>query len=82
MRFFIPIAMILLGNSVFGADPSPSPYPLTTCVVSGDRLGAMGSPVSINYKGTEIRFCCHDRVASFNDNPAKYLAKLTMATQK
>ena len=82
MRFFILIAVIFLGGSVFAADSATSPYPLTTCVVSGDKLGAMGSPVSINYKGTEIRFCCHECVASFNENPAKYLAKLPMATQK
>ncbi len=80
MRFFPLIAVLLLNTAVFAADPNPSPYPLTTCVVSGDKLGAMGSPVSINYKGTEIRFCCHDCDASFNENPAKYLAKLKAST--
>ncbi len=80
MRFFPLIAVIILGGSVFSADPAQSTYPLTTCVVSGDKLGAMGSPVSITYKGTEIRFCCHDCVASFNENPAKYLAKLKAST--
>ncbi len=60
----------------------PAPYSLTTCVVSGDKLGAMGSPVTIMYHGEEVRFCCHDCVASFHENPTKYLAKLKEAAQK
>ena len=80
MRFFPLIAVLLLNTVVFADDPNPSPYPVTTCVVSGDKLGAMGSPVSINYKGTEIRFCCHDCVESFKQDPAKYLAKLKAST--
>jgi YHS domain-containing protein len=51
-------------------------------VVSGDKLGAMNSPVIIDSHGTEVRFCCHDCVATFNENPAKYLAKLKAAAQK
>lgn len=51
-------------------------------MISGDKLGAMGAPVIINYHGTEIRFCCHECVATFNENPAKYLAKLKAAAQK
>lgn len=64
------------------APKNSTPYPLTTCVVSGDKLGEMGEPVVINYQGTEVRFCCNHCVAKFNANPAKYLAKLKAATQK
>ena len=76
---FLPLFAILL---FIGSAIAAAPYPLTTCVVSGDKLGAMNSPVIINYHGTEVRFCCHDCVASFNENPAKYLAKLKAAAQK
>ena len=55
-------------------------YSLTTCVVSGDKLGAMGKPVIITYQGTEVRFCCHDCIESFKQDPAKYLAKLKTST--
>jgi YHS domain-containing protein len=57
------------------APTSPS-YPLSTCVVSGEKLGEMGKPAVINYQGTEVRFCCAMCVDQFKKDPAKYLAKL------
>jgi len=83
MKFLSLLATLLLIVSAGAADePTKPSYPLTTCVVSGDKLGAMNSPVIIDYHGTEVRFCCHDCVATFNENPAKYLAKLQLAAQK
>ena len=57
-----------------------APYPLATCVVSGEKLDEMGKPVVINHKGTEVRFCCNACVKKFNEDPSKYLVKL-QATQ-
>jgi hypothetical protein len=57
-------------------------YPLTTCVVSGDKLGGdMGGPVDYVYKEKGkpdrlVRFCCKDCIADFEKEPAKYLKKL------
>lgn len=84
MKFLTVLVALVLVACLQAADPVPaaSPYPLTTCVVSGDKLGAMNSPVVINYQGTEVRFCCQDCVGSFKANPAKYLAKLKSSTQK
>ena len=83
MKFLLLLASLILLGLATAADASAAaPYPLTTCVVSGDKLGAMGGPVIIHYHGTEVRFCCHECVASFNKNPAKYLAKLKAAAQK
>jgi YHS domain-containing protein len=50
----------------------------TTCPVSGETLaeGDMGEPVSIQYKGRTVRFCCNMCVKKFDQEPAKYLAKL------
>ena len=61
-----------------GADAAPSaaPYPLTTCIVSDDKLGEMGKPISIDYKGQQVSFCCKSCIGSFEKDPAKYLAKL------
>lgn len=57
--------------------PATRPYPLKTCVVSGDALGGdMGDPVIYKYKGREIRFCCKNCVKDFEKDPAKYLKKL------
>ena len=83
MKFLSLLAsLVLLGSAAAADAPAATPYPLTTCVVSGDKLAAMGAPVTIHYHGTEVRFCCHECVASFNQNPAKYLAKLKVAAQK
>ena len=60
-------------------------YPLTTCVVSGDKLGGdMGAPVDYVYKEKGkpdrlVRFCCKDCIADFEKEPAKYLKKLDEA---
>lgn len=83
MRNFLLAAFMILCALCHADDPSSAtPYPLTTCLVSGDKLGAMNSPVMINYHGTEVRFCCHDCAESFQQNPAKYLAKLKGVAQK
>jgi YHS domain-containing protein len=52
------------------------PYPLTTCLVSGEKLGSMGEPIVLNHKGQEIKFCCKQCQPDFEKNPDKYLAKL------
>ncbi len=72
------LTVAVIGGTSLASDPAP--YPLTTCVVSGDKLGAMGKPVIFNEQGTEVRFCCHECVASFKQDPAKYLAKLKTST--
>ncbi len=56
------------------------PYPLKTCVVSGEKLGGdMGAPVPYSYKGREIKFCCKDCRKDFDKDPAKYIKKLEEA---
>ena len=72
--------------SSYAADPVPSPnttaaaYPLSVCVVSGDKLGVMGSSSIIQYQGTEVRFCCKDCVKDFEKDPTKYLKRLHEAS--
>ena len=64
------------------ATPSapPKPYPLKTCVVSGDKIGGdMGKPVTNIYNGQQIIFCCKDCIKDFNKEPAKYLKKIADA---
>ena len=59
-------------------------YPLTTCVVSGEKLetSSMGEPVDYLYKtkgadGKEttrlIRLCCPGCIKKFKADPEKYL---------
>ncbi|MBK8095443.1 MAG: hypothetical protein IPK32_26630 [Verrucomicrobiaceae bacterium] len=52
------------------------PYPLKTCLVTGNDLDSMGGPITKVYDGQEIKFCCKPCVKKFEANKAKYLAKL------
>lgn len=55
---------------------SVKPYPLDTCLVSGEKIGSMGDPIIIHHEGREIKFCCDSCVPKFKKDPAKYLVKL------
>ncbi|MFA9196864.1 MAG: hypothetical protein ACEQSM_04540 [Aliarcobacter sp.] len=54
-------------------------YPLTTCPVSGDKIGDMGETIDTLYQGQLIRFCCKGCIKSFNKNPDKYLKEIDSA---
>jgi YHS domain-containing protein len=51
-------------------------YTADTCIVSDNKLGSMGTPVTRVYDGQEVKFCCKPCVAKFEKNPSKYLAKI------
>jgi len=58
----------------------PKPYPLTTCVVSGEKLGGdMGDPYVFMHEGREVKLCCKSCLKDFNKNPAKYMKKIETA---
>src|SRR5580658_9798226 len=57
----------------------PKPDLLTTCPVSGDKLGDMGKPYVFVYKGQEVKLCCPDCKADFDKNPAKYMKMIRAA---
>ena len=56
--------------------PTPRPYPLGTCPVSGEDLGSMGAPVVRVYDGREVRFCCKSCIKKFEAKQADYWAKV------
>ena len=58
------------------AKPALKPYPLDTCLVSGEKLGEMGKPIAFEYKGQEIKICCKACRKKFDKDPATYLKKL------
>jgi YHS domain-containing protein len=60
---------------------TPKPDLLTTCPVSGDKLGDMGKPYVFVYQGQEVKLCCPDCKADFDKDPAKYI-KLIRAADK
>jgi YHS domain-containing protein len=58
------------------------PYPLDTCPVAGEKLGADAVTVVLKdqkdplQEGRQIRFCCKECVAKFEAKPAEYIAKI------
>jgi len=80
--FFLGVTLSLASTTAEEKTSSPSSYPLSICVVSGDKLGQMGPPTTINYKGTEVRFCCKDCEKDFQKDPDKYLIRLKQAEEK
>ena len=69
------IALQALGLAAYAASPA-APYPVSTCVVSGEKLGEMGKPYVFDYKGQEVQLCCEHCKGKFEKNPDKYLEKL------
>ena len=61
------------------ADAKPKPDMLTTCPVSGDKLGEMGKPYVFVYEGQEVKLCCSNCKKDFDKDPAKYLKKIQAA---
>lgn len=53
----------------------PKPYPLTTCIVSDEKLEADETVTKV-YNGQEVKFCCKKCVKDFEKDQAKYLKKL------
>jgi YHS domain-containing protein len=78
------LALLALPIAAPAADqkPKPKPYPLKTCVVSGDKLGEMGDPYVFEYEGREIKLCCKNCLKDFKKDSAKYIKKLQEAEAK
>jgi len=82
----VSVGLFALAPVVFGGEEAGKPaaqaaddYPLGTCVVSGDKLGAEGPPIVYEHEGRTIKFCCKDCIKDFKADPAKYLKKLDEA---
>jgi len=52
---------------------------LTTCPVSGDKLGEMGEAYAFVYKGQQVKLCCDGCKKDFLKDPDKYLALIRAA---
>lgn len=59
------------------------PYPMDTCVVSGEKLGSGGMKVyTFVHEGQEVKLCCKSCLKDFKKDPAKYLKKIEDARAK
>ena len=84
LKFFAVIALFAASLALRAADTNsvastkkPTPYPLKTCVVSGDKLGEMGDPIEFVYTtkdvNQELKFCCPMCKPKFLADPDKYM---------
>lgn len=58
---------------------TPKPYPFTTCVVGGEKLGSMGPVLTEVKDGYEVKFCCAECQAKFDKMPTKHMEKIKAA---
>jgi len=58
------------------------PYTLTTCPVSGEKLGSMGDPIVMTVADREVRLCCKGCVGRIEKDPQKYLESVDSALAK
>jgi len=63
-------------------DKGKKPYPLDTCVVSGEKLGSMGKDYVFTHEGQEVKLCCKSCLKDFKKDPAKYVKKIEEAQAK
>lgn len=57
-------------------------YPLTTCVVSGEKFTAAAPAVSFVASGRLMRTCCGDCAGKVKASPARFIAKLDAAVKE
>ncbi len=63
------------GSSQKNEPPRSSfPYPLATCIVSGDKIDP--TVPAMVHNGQQVKFCCKACVKKFQAAPEKYLIKL------
>ena len=72
------MAMPMAANTSTNATPDL----LTTCPVSGDKLGEMGDAFVFTYQGQEVKLCCKSCKKKFDKDPEKYMAMIRAADKK
>jgi hypothetical protein len=65
-------------------DKKAKPYPLKTCVVSGEEIDEKGDmkPHVFVLEGQEVKLCCKSCLKDFNKDKAGYLKKIDEAARK
>ncbi len=51
-------------------------YPLTTCPISGEKLGGMGEPVNYVVGTMLVKFCCENCIKKFEKDPLPTMVKV------
>jgi hypothetical protein len=66
------------------ADKKAKPYPLKTCIVSGEKINDKGEmkPHAFVVEGQEVKLCCKSCLKDFNKDKAGYLKKIEAEAKK
>jgi hypothetical protein len=85
--FLVSPFAALAGDTNLATASKPVPYPLDTCIISGDKLGGnMGPPIVFVYSNKdvnqEIKFCCPMCKPKFLAAPDKYMKTIKEAEAK
>jgi hypothetical protein len=83
----VPVIIHAGGTNSVAAATKPVPYPLDTCIISGDKLGGdMGPPIVFVYSNKlvnqEIKFCCPMCKPQFLKDQDKYMKIIHEAEAK
>ncbi len=73
-------ALGLLAAADTPAPAAPKPYPIDTCLVMGDKVGA--DAVAVVVEGQEFKVCCKGCIKKIQKDPKGYLAKLEAAVKE
>jgi hypothetical protein len=79
MRSLLTVAVLSFLAPAFAADTpagNAKPYPLKTCIISGEELDSHGEPVSKVYEGQEVKFCCKPCIRKFEKDVPGNLKKI------
>jgi len=79
-----PFAALAADANADKKSDKPKPYPLDTCVVSDEKIGADPGmkPYAFTHEGREIKLCCKGCLKDFNKDKAKYVKKIEEAEKK
>ena len=66
------------------ADHKAKPYPLKTCIVSGEEINDKRDmkPHVFVHEGQEVKLCCKSCLKDLNKDKAGYLKKIDAAAKK
>ena len=67
-------------KKVAEAEAEAKPYPLSTCLVSGEPFDH-GKPYTFTVQGQQVKLCCKDCLKEFRKNSADYLKKVQRAAK-
>lgn len=89
-RLILTAFALLAGASIalVGADKkakkaAAKPFPLSTCIVTDEKLGGdMGEPFVFTYEGREMKLCCKSCEKDFKKDKAKFVKKFDEASKK